>query len=69
MDYTSGISREAYLELPRLSALIAAARQDPEAYRPRDGKGFLALRATDGRVVEVFVGPRGGFRTRLYRAS
>ena len=69
MDYTSGISREAYLELPRLAHLISAARQEPEAYRPRDGKGFLAIRATDGRVVEVFVGSRGGIRYRLYRAS
>ena len=63
MDYTSGLTRTAYQELPRLAHLAAAARQDPQAYAGYN----LAIRAIDGRVVEVFVGPRGGLKTRLYR--
>lgn len=47
------------LELPFFSDLVRAARQRPEAYQPRAGAGFLAVRA-NSTVAEIFFGPRGG---------
>lgn len=59
-------SRREVASLPTLGALVRNARR-PEmrgAYVPRNGVGFLALRADDA-VVELFFGPLGGFRSRV----